>query len=318
MERHLRCGGNWNWRAAGNSLLGVYAGIEYLRSVTGQKHLVALTSQGFVLPFYVRTTYGLFFRDTTDEARLATRANDAGVTIDVIDTAGTQPYGYFVPLSRLSNKNLAFVAGGQFASLRSATDALQRLDASSRHSYLIGYMPSSPALDGKYRKVDVKVNRQDVTVTYRRGYTARAEPPPLDLRVVDIMTRLREAAASDTHQTDLKVTAEAAVVSANPKDGQVRVTATIDGSRIAFTRNGALREGAIDVLILCGDKNQNVVGKIQHQLSMSLDEQKYQRAITDGMPYSVTIPVTGATTYVKVVVYDYESDRLGTAVVKLR
>jgi len=74
----------------------------------------------------------------------------------------------------------------------------------------------------------------------------------------------------------------------------------------------------IDVLILCGDKDQNVVGKIQHKLAMSLDDQKYQRAITEGMPYTATIPVTGLVTHVKAVVYDYESDLVGTVVIKLK
>jgi len=50
---------------------------------------------------------------------------------------------------------------------------------------------------------------------------------------------------------------------------------------------------------------------------MSFDEQKHQRAIIEGMPYTVTVAVTGLPTHVKTVVYDYESDLVGTAVVRL-
>lgn len=314
-ESRLRCGGLWNARLAGTSLFHVYAGIEYLRPVTGQKHLIAM-SPGFLAPWMI--TPGFFFRDASEEARLAARANDAEVALDIVDTMGTQPYRAGIPLTRLSSMNLAALAGGQFTSVRTATDALGRIDNASRHSYLIGYAPISPVLDGKYRKVEVEVNRRDVTVTHRRGYTASANVPPLDLRAIETSSRLRDAAATDAEHNDIKLSLQATTLSRNPKDGQVQVTLTIDGSRLSFTRNGDKRDGSIDVLILCGDKDQNVIGKIQHTLAMSLDDQKYQRAITEGMPYTATIPVTGLPAHVKAVVYDYESDLVGTVVIKLK
>jgi hypothetical protein len=300
---------------AGNNLFGVYASIEYLRPVTGQKHLITM-STGFLAPWIV--TPGFFFRDASEEARLAARANDAEVALDIVDTLGTQPYRAGIPPTRLSSMNLATLAGGQFTSVRTADEALRRIDAASRHSYLVGYAPANPLLDGKYRKVEVQVNRKDVTVTYRKGYTASADVPPLDLRAIETSARLRDAAATDTEHKDIKLDLQATILSRNPKDGQLQVTLTIDGSRLSFARNGDKRDGSIDVLILCGDKDQNVVGTIQHKLAMSLDDAKFQRAITEGMPYTTTIPVTGLPTHVKAVVYDYEADLVGTALIKLK
>ena len=164
----------------------------------------------------------------------------------------------------------------------------------------------------------MQVNRKDVTVTYRKGYTASADVPPLDLRAIETSARLRDAAATDTEHKDIKLDLQATILSRNPKDGQLQVTLTIDGSRLSFARNGDKRDGSIDVLILCGDKDQNVVGTIQHKLAMSLDDAKFQRAITEGMPYTTTIPVTGLPTHVKAVVYDYEADLVGTALIKLK
>lgn len=326
-ERHLRCGGLWNARMTGNTVFGVYAGIEYLRHLTGQKHLITMTT-GFLFGNFI--SYGLFFRDASEEARLAARANDAGVALDIIDTLGTLPFQRWIPTPavrapqapaqapRLALMNLAELGGGQFTSLSTAAEALRRIDEASRHSYLVGYQPTDPALDGKYRRVEVQVNRRDVTLTYRRGYTATRDVPPLDLRTIETSARLRDAAATDTDHKDIKLGLEAKTLSRDPKNGQLQVTLMIDGSRVTFKENFGNREGTIDVLILCGDKDQNVVGKIQHKLAMSLDEAKYQRAITEGMPYTVTIPVTGLVTHVKAVVYDYEADLVGTALVKLK
>jgi hypothetical protein len=307
----------WNRLIAGRNLLRVYAGIEYLRPVTGQKHLV-VTTHGFFSSSDFYRPAGLWFRDASEEARLAARANDAEIALDVIDTFGTQASQSSVPFDRLSNMNLAALSGGQFSSLKTADDALRQLDASSRHSYLIGYAPSNASLDGKYRNVTVRVTRPGVAVAFRHGYTAQPETPPLDIQDIEASTRLRDAATSDMQQTDIKLDVTASMLRTDAGGRQVRVDVRIDGSRIAFTQNGARREGSLHLLILCGDKDQSVVGRIQHQLGMSLDDEKYHRALTEGMPYSAIVPISGIATSVKVVAYDYASDLLGSKVVTIK
>ncbi len=42
--------------------------------------------------------------------------------------------------------------------------------------YLIGFQSSNPAIDGKYRRIEVKVNRRNAEVRTRSGYFAIAEP----------------------------------------------------------------------------------------------------------------------------------------------
>ena len=44
----------------------------------------------------------------------------------------------------------------------------------------------------------------------------------------------------------------------------------------------------------------------------------YAQALAGGVPYAATVPVTGDPQLVKVIVYQFDGDRLGSAVVKIR
>ncbi len=151
-----------------------FAGIEYLRYLEGDKHMVVFASGGFIKNP----------RQWDLEAHLfAQRATDARVVIDLVATNGTNPRGGGGgdPWGR----EIAEQTGGFYTSLDLAVKAVGKIDEGTRFSYLLGYEPSSPTLDGRYRDVDVKVNRPDVTVLFRHGYYAAAEPEPVELKELD-------------------------------------------------------------------------------------------------------------------------------------
>jgi hypothetical protein len=43
--------------------------------------------------------------------------------------------------------------------------------------YVIGYQPENAVLDGKFRKIEVRVKAEGLKVRARRGYVAVALPP---------------------------------------------------------------------------------------------------------------------------------------------
>jgi VWFA-related protein len=161
----------------------VIKGIEYLRYIEGEKHLLYITHHGF----------GLFSAD--EEDALAALASDARVAIDAIHTSGVvaAPKATSLGMSALptpgqvfnqtfSVKGMRAVAeqtGGQAWAFQPGTHALTRLDQATRFQYVLGYVSSNPARDGAYRKIRVRVNRPGVRVIHRRGYYAaeeRADP----------------------------------------------------------------------------------------------------------------------------------------------
>jgi hypothetical protein len=313
----------WNNMVVGSDLLKIYAGIEYLRHLDGEKRLVCLTT-GMFIPIRIQNMPpGLFFSSRDDNARLAARANDAQVAIDIIGTAGT-----FLRVGSasagtsageiMSSETAAELSGGQYTSLRKAADQLARIDQASRIGYILGYTPTNPALDGKYRKVSVTVNRRDVTVVFRHGYTATDEVAPIDLREVVTSERLRDAAATTFESDDIKLDAKAVLVPAAGTSGHVQVDLKIDASKLSLEQNGTRWTGVVDLVILCGGEKQNVVCSLKQQMLLDMDEAHYQLAMRDRIPYSTRIPLTGQPSIVKVLVYDYDADLLGSRTVKLR
>ena len=54
---------------------------------------------------------------------------------------------------------------------------LSRIDSDLRNYYMLSYVPSNEAFDGKYRNISVLVKRPSVTVQHRKGYLAVRVPP---------------------------------------------------------------------------------------------------------------------------------------------
>jgi VWFA-related protein len=306
----------WNAQLMTFDILKVAAGIEYLRRVPGDKHLVLFSEFGLWRPFKLRNEgVGMQLRGATEERRFAARANDAGVALDIILTFGTTSItGPMIA----SSETVAESSGGQFTSVRTAEQQLARLDEATRYGYLIGYAPTNGDLDGRYRNITVEVARKDITVIYRRGYTARPDPPAIDPRELLVGMRLRDAAASDMPLTDIKVNIKAVPVAGADGAKQVRVDLSIEAAKLALERVGDKWEGAIDMMIVCGDARQNVVGQVSQHMKLSMTNAVHAQVMAKGIPYSLTIPVTVAAARVKAIVYDFNGDRIGVGTALVR
>jgi VWFA-related protein len=68
--------------------------------------------------------------------------------------------------------------GGSLYAEKSTNDmekSYQRLAEEARNQYTLGYISHQPAIDGKYRSIDVRVDRPNVDVTAKPGYYPTAQ-----------------------------------------------------------------------------------------------------------------------------------------------
>ena len=322
--------------------LKLYAGVEYLRGFEGDKQMVffsglegagTLGSSAYrpngrggtvmragggsfeaTLAIASGATSGGLARDVDEAAVIAQRASDARVVVNLIATNGTTRTGGGDPAGR----EVAEKTGGYYSSVEMAPKAVAKVDALTRFSYLLGYTPSNPALDGKFRDVDVVVNRPGATVRFRHGYFAAPEPPPLELEMLMKKARIETALAYDQESKDIPITVTVLPLPRMGIEYQARVEIVINAGPLSMPLKDGIRTGQIEVQVYCGDARQVVIGDAGQHFDLSVPEATYQQWLQTGFRRTIRVPTSEPAKYVKVVVYDYGSDRIGSASITIK
>ncbi|MFO7693585.1 MAG: VWA domain-containing protein [Vicinamibacterales bacterium] len=310
----------------------LYTGIEYLRYLEGEKHILFLTEQGFYAP------------RLEADASLAARANNARVVINTIQTGGldggpgpldsgglgpsitprqpTPP----VPSASYANidmgrmqvlQSMSNLTGGLSATRQYAQPAVDRIDTATRFGYLLGYQPRDTRIDRRYRRITVRVNRPGVTVLFRHGYYADDVPLPIDRRTFLTSRRISAAGQYGSAIPDIRVTLTP-TVKRTQGVAEVNVVLNIDASRIAFTTAEGRHVADLDLVIYTADDKERIIKESRHKVDLTLKDENYQRYLRDGIPFEVTMRAAQPPKYVKVIVYDYAADLLGSSIVKLK
>jgi VWFA-related protein len=160
--------------------------LDSLQSTKGRKSVI-LVSQGFIYDPNVsefkdvvtasrRGNAAVYFLDTRGLQGLSDQfsAEFAGIT-------DPQDIGAAILDQTLSSEGAESIAAdtGGFT-VKNTNDlgkGIQRIANETQMYYLIGYDPTNLSRDGRFRKIEVKVNRKGLNVRARRGYYAAYDGP---------------------------------------------------------------------------------------------------------------------------------------------
>jgi len=98
-----------------------------------------------------------------------------GATIYAVDMSSLDIAGSTKRQSAASLKEFAEKTGGRFVATPGGPalrDAFSGIAEELGHQYTISYRPANKKRDGKWRTLDVKLSREDLTVRTRKGYRA--------------------------------------------------------------------------------------------------------------------------------------------------
>jgi VWFA-related protein len=284
------------------------AAIEYLRHLEGDKHLVFVTEKGMNLP------------RLEDDMDISRAANDARVAIDTFQVGGleAQSGGYWTDQSQqtFAFKGLRLIAeqtGGVSSLSEDGMVAVSRINEVSRSEYLLGFYPPASSLNGQYRKIEVRTRRPNVTLLYRRGYYGRTEVGSYNRRDAVTRERLMAAAGFRREVNDIKVKLDASQQKNSDGVNEVSVRTSIDTSRLYLALVDGHKVGAVDVLVMCFNDKGQAIGQSYQRAAIDLTEEMATQVGRNGLPYSVKFEASPATRRVRVVVYDYRADLVGSA-----
>ena len=312
-----------------HDLGNLYAGIEYMRHLDGEKHLAFVTPRGFSLP------------RSENDISMAAVASDARVAVHIVFTGGVvgappprfvsgpnggraidmrpvpTPAAVFGQTFNIQSlRRVADLTGGQLTAFRYGDHAFNKLDRTTRFHYLLGYYPTNPVMNGAFRRIEIKVNRPGVTVLYRRGYYASPQLVPLDRREFQTFSRISAAGRYTEPLNDIRITLKQPAVGTGA--AEMTIEGSIDVSRVKFEQVEGWYTAAIDIAVYAGTERESVVGDTLKKVEFRLPEEMYRAVMREGASFSARIPLSADPEFVKVVVYDYASDLLGSAVVKLK
>ena len=328
----------------------LYTAIEYLRYMDGEKHLLFFTEQGIFLPRLdndkslaamandARVTIDTFQTGGVDPAGLPSAATPPAMAGGASGMSGgggraggggggagaggggrQARAGNASRMFALSSlRNIATMTGGRSSIHGDIGKALTTLNDVTRTEYLLGYYPSNPNWDGKYRNLVVRVRRPGLKVSYRRGYYARESLQPFDRKAFLSYSRIAAAAQYEQEVKDLKVKAQA-VMATNEIGGQeVQVNLAIDASRVPFKEENGVYKAVLQFTVFYGDARGRPLGDVWQTLDMNLKPATFERVKKDGITCSTRVPLGPPGQMFKIVVYSYEADLVGSVTTKLK
>jgi VWFA-related protein len=186
--------------------------------------------------------------------------------------------------------------------------AFQRVQNDTAAYYSIGFHSTDPRRDGRYRKLQIKLNRSDVKLEYRQGYYA-----PADFKhstTEDKEHQLDEELASDLPATDVAVYLQALYFRTDETHYFVPVSLVVPGSQIPFTKGGDRDKATLDIIGQVKDLAGHDIGDARQTVKLAID--RAQQVSRKNIQYSTGFNLPIGKYHLKFVVRENETGKMGS------
>jgi len=299
--------------------------ITSLGAAKGRKSVI-LVSEGFIYDPNL-----LEFKDVVQASR---RANAAMYFVDVRGLTGLPSYftAEFGPpidtrdlgavfLDTLQEaegaESLAADSGG--FSVKNTNDlgkGIQRIADESRTYYLLGYMPSNAARDGRFRKIQVRVaGRKGLAIRARKGYYAPLEGAKVAAKSQSIEPDIQAALDSPYQEQGVALRTTSYVFDETLLGkASALVAADVDVSKFAFQEKDGRFQDTLDYLVVVAHRETGEFYRYDQKIEMNLLPQTRERLAANWFPVVRDFELAPGGYQAKIVVRDHNSGRIGTVI----
>jgi VWFA-related protein len=175
-------------------------------------------------------------------------------------------------LALAGGEELAEMTGGVATRSNDLAAGLERMAVDSSAYYLLGYQPERLP-DGKWRKLEVKVARKDVTVRGRRGYRAAPLPPPVPARPGRPERKEPPPLVAGGDQRSLPLRLASYLQGPDGAGGaRVLLALELDGDRVRVDRSEGGAKASLDLTVLAVSRDRPQVLPLGQELDLTLKE----------------------------------------------
>jgi VWFA-related protein len=247
--------------------------------------------------------------------------------------AADQKFLQQTTLEHATMKQIAEDTGGEaFMDTNGLKQAVAQAIANGSRYYTIGYVPQLKKYDGSFHRIKLSVDG-GYQASYRRGYYADGPvKAPIEPQAADntmnqavergapplsqILFKVRVLAADDPAAKGVKVSTDPAGTRTASLKGTVKrylIDYAVDVRPIAFTATpDGVHHARLEFAVIAYDSDGRRLNFTDHGTAFNLPPTVYERILHTGAPMHQEIDLPAGRVYLRVVVHDLDSTRIGS------
>jgi len=233
--------------------------------------------------------------------------------------------------NQIAMESLARDTGGHaFYNTNGLSEAMEQAVEEGSHFYSLAYVPSNSKLDGKFRKIELKVGGGDYKLAYRRGYYAEnAKFPVAEAGQTknDALLPLMGFGMPDFAQVLYKVRVASVTVDAAGGVKELKTPTTRRyGLDFAITPADlhlelgpdGIRRGNIELMLVAYDADGAIVNVFRKKSEIVLNPQMYAEVMRIGLQMHREMDVPENAAYLRTGLMDLDTGKLGSLTVEIK
>ena len=194
------------------------------------------------------------------------------------------------------------------------TEGIRQVQQDFSSYYVLSYVSSNTAQDGKYRRIQVKLAPKDAELRakleYRQGYygpTTFAR-----MREEDKEAQLAQALQSDNPVTDLPIAVEVDYFRLDKDKYFAPISVKIPGSALAFHSKGAKQATELDFIAEVFDARKRPAATVRDTIPLKVDSTLAGQVVRKSIQYDTGVTLTPGTYKLRFVARENGEGKTGT------